>query len=495
MSGSLAAGFLKDIVANIDDDFPRLVFADWLEENGHLDRAEFVRVQVERARLPDWDARQVRLRLREKQLLDQHGEEWLSELPTIEGAKWEGFRRGIVAEVSFASFEAMRQMAHACRETAPVEAITVRWPRRGEEEAGDPIAELRELSLTGRPNDLDEIAALADSPQLATLRVLTARGLWAEGLARFVESPHLEGVEVLRLPSSRNLGNDGIRALMRAASLTSLEELDLAGWGAYQRYTDEPVVQSEGVEALATWSGLAGVRKLNLSDNSVGNVGLRTLLHSPHARTLKELTVRSCRLDAAAVAEFRDAPPSVELETLNIGENFLEPAGLQALTSARCLANLKSLHLDRCEILLVAAPHLANAPFLAGLRVLDLGHNHFGPEGLRALLDRAPEFLHTLRLRDNDLFANGVALLAASPASNTLLELDLSQNGLADTAAETLVASPHLRELRILSLLYNSLSRDALRALAGSPLGQRLGELMPEWNVQTQRPSGDDIPF
>ena len=43
---------LDFIVANIEDDAPRLVYADWLEENGHAARAEFVRVQLQRARLP-----------------------------------------------------------------------------------------------------------------------------------------------------------------------------------------------------------------------------------------------------------------------------------------------------------------------------------------------------------------------------------------------------------------------------------------------------------
>src|SRR6266404_2871334 len=129
MSGSLAKGFLDDIVANIDDDTPRLVYADWLIENGQDERGEFIRVQVERARLPAWDPAQVRLRLREEELLKLYGEEWLAELPAIKGVRWEGFRRGIVAEVSFASFEAMRANAHACRAVAAVEAVTVHWPR------------------------------------------------------------------------------------------------------------------------------------------------------------------------------------------------------------------------------------------------------------------------------------------------------------------------------------------------------------------------------
>lgn len=41
---------LQSIIDNPDDDFSRLVFADWLEENGQADRAEFIRVQVAIAR-------------------------------------------------------------------------------------------------------------------------------------------------------------------------------------------------------------------------------------------------------------------------------------------------------------------------------------------------------------------------------------------------------------------------------------------------------------
>lgn len=41
----LRAAFLRDICAHPDDDMPRLIFADWLEEQGDLARAEFIRVQ------------------------------------------------------------------------------------------------------------------------------------------------------------------------------------------------------------------------------------------------------------------------------------------------------------------------------------------------------------------------------------------------------------------------------------------------------------------
>src|SRR5579884_3843833 len=241
VSGELAKGFLDDIVANIDDDTPRLVYADWLTEHGQDDRAEFIRVQVQRARLPAWDAAQVRLWLRERQLLERHGEGWLAEMPAVQGAKWEGFRRGLVAEVSFASFEAMRATAHACRAVAPVEAVTVHWPRRREgRKVVKPIAELRELTLTGRPFE-DEIPLLAESPQLATLRALTVLGLDAGDLTRLAASPHLTGLRTLRLTSS-GLGTSGVRALTQAATLNGLEELDLSGPGFYEGYYDDPII-------------------------------------------------------------------------------------------------------------------------------------------------------------------------------------------------------------------------------------------------------------
>jgi uncharacterized protein (TIGR02996 family) len=36
---------LRGIVENLDDDGPRLVYADWLDDHGDPERAEFIRVQ------------------------------------------------------------------------------------------------------------------------------------------------------------------------------------------------------------------------------------------------------------------------------------------------------------------------------------------------------------------------------------------------------------------------------------------------------------------
>lgn len=41
------SSFLRTICDHPDDDLPRLVYCDWLDENGQSERAEFIRIQIE----------------------------------------------------------------------------------------------------------------------------------------------------------------------------------------------------------------------------------------------------------------------------------------------------------------------------------------------------------------------------------------------------------------------------------------------------------------
>ena len=72
--------FLQAVSEGPDDDAPRLVYADWLEEHGRPERADFIRTQVELARLPAEGRRRPELERRELELLSTHEEEWLPPL-------------------------------------------------------------------------------------------------------------------------------------------------------------------------------------------------------------------------------------------------------------------------------------------------------------------------------------------------------------------------------------------------------------------------------
>src|SRR3954451_19969395 len=74
------AGFLRAVVADPADDAPRLVYADWLDDHGQPERAEFIRVQCELARTPADDPRRLELEARERALLGVQEERWVGPL-------------------------------------------------------------------------------------------------------------------------------------------------------------------------------------------------------------------------------------------------------------------------------------------------------------------------------------------------------------------------------------------------------------------------------
>src|SRR4051812_6366435 len=72
--------FLRAIIDNPDDDLPRLVYADWLDEHGDPDRAEFIRLQCTLScpsTKRDEFAQQF---MRSENLLARHRERWLGPL-------------------------------------------------------------------------------------------------------------------------------------------------------------------------------------------------------------------------------------------------------------------------------------------------------------------------------------------------------------------------------------------------------------------------------
>jgi uncharacterized protein (TIGR02996 family) len=99
--------FLRDIIANPDDDTPRLIYADWLEDQSDP-RGEFIHVQCLLADLAVEDPRRPALQARERELLARHQDQWLGPLrPLLSG--WT-FRRGFLDAVSV---PAATYLAHA----------------------------------------------------------------------------------------------------------------------------------------------------------------------------------------------------------------------------------------------------------------------------------------------------------------------------------------------------------------------------------------------
>src|SRR5207249_4566878 len=86
--------FLRAVAEQPADDGPRLVYADWLEEQGDADRAAFIRAQCELARLAPDDPRAEELALAAQDLLTARLGDWLDPFKSFLGEPQ--FRRGFL---------------------------------------------------------------------------------------------------------------------------------------------------------------------------------------------------------------------------------------------------------------------------------------------------------------------------------------------------------------------------------------------------------------
>lgn len=97
---------LRAIAHSPDDDTPRLALADWLDEHGHHERAEFIRLQIDLARTNPGDAGypEKTARMRRCGVFTAEGKTpFFDHLPT-EGCKI-GFHRGLIASIDTANAE------------------------------------------------------------------------------------------------------------------------------------------------------------------------------------------------------------------------------------------------------------------------------------------------------------------------------------------------------------------------------------------------------
>jgi uncharacterized protein (TIGR02996 family) len=105
-----AAALLAAVRAAPADDAPRLVYADWLDEHGQPERAEFIRLQCELARTDD-----PALRRREAELLAAHHDALAGPLaaPHLRFRFERGFIAGFGHTGVFQAFDPERRAAGA----------------------------------------------------------------------------------------------------------------------------------------------------------------------------------------------------------------------------------------------------------------------------------------------------------------------------------------------------------------------------------------------
>jgi uncharacterized protein (TIGR02996 family) len=114
---------LRAICENPDDDTPRLVFADWLDESGEPERAEFIRVQIRTESAARHSREWVRLTDHARQLSEKAC--WSPKPGPCECGQWEDYRRGFVDGLWVERLEPFLAQPAAYFEQAPIRELAV----------------------------------------------------------------------------------------------------------------------------------------------------------------------------------------------------------------------------------------------------------------------------------------------------------------------------------------------------------------------------------
>jgi uncharacterized protein (TIGR02996 family) len=96
--GSEEEALLRTIMAEPEADAPRLVYADWLEEQGDSDRAEFIRLSCSITAIPESSPEWQQLRGRMYELKEINGALWTQFVPAW-GRNRIFFHRGLLTEI------------------------------------------------------------------------------------------------------------------------------------------------------------------------------------------------------------------------------------------------------------------------------------------------------------------------------------------------------------------------------------------------------------
>jgi uncharacterized protein (TIGR02996 family) len=356
---------LMTIAANHDADTPRLVYADWLDENAtpdnsHAARAQFIRTQISILRgidvatgvslTPELTAA---FTAHENELLAAHRIEWEAEThqslgPTCEEVT---FQRGFPCDV---------------------------WVNGIQELIASRILEANTNTLTGLSisNLEGQLPELLSHPGIArlTLLDLESNGIGDVGAEAIAASPHLAHLTMLNLWNN-GIGDAGAEAIAASPHLAHLTTLDL--WN-----ND---IGTIGAEAIAAAPYLKNLTTLNLRENNIGDSGVEAIAAAPHFKNLVTLDLEDNDIGTEGAIALATSQYLTNLTSLNLWNNSIGDAGAVAIAASPYLKNLTTLELEDNNIGTVGAEAIGTSPYLKNLTTLNLWNNNIGDAGAVAI--------------------------------------------------------------------------------------------------------------
>lgn len=362
----------------------------------------------------------------------------------------------------------------------------------------DPSGELDLSGVHAEPELFDALRALPELHRLETL-FLDEAHLGDAGLVALVDA--LAEAASLRHLSLRfnAIGHEGMRALLAAPWIATLQELDLTG----------NRIDNTELELLAEAPPLA-LSRLHLSANlfcphgvqmlvdaelplevlslyrcTVNNDGVRALAACESLRGLQTLILAHTAIDDVGARAIAESPILGQVEVLDLAQNDIGEAGIVALSKAK-MPQLSELDLSGNTVTSAALQAVAASEWGA-LRVLELGGSYLmgggsGSAEAFAALSEAPALRNLERLGLAGHLCGDEAVSALARGSwPHLSQLDLRMNELGDAAAGALAGTQGMESLTFLDLRANRIGDVGAVALSGADL-ERLELLLLDDN-------------
>lgn len=377
---------LAAIRAQPDEDTPRLIFADWLDENDQPARAAFVRAQVELARTPPWEPFAVRCRWRAPEIVS--GKPFRRELPPDNGlmVSWpdEPFRRGFGWALNVRVINLWSELAEPLFDREPIGRVAFwtgtldNWTRIA---ASECVRNFREVELHASP--IEPMLALRDKPAACGVTDIYFRRASGAGIPEVIEDLCLAPLGHTVRGLHFKVGYESLNELIDSINTRGpLERLSFAVMG----------ITADHVRRLFTGPAASALTEFHLRNEPLGEGGAKALADGI-PETLRDLTLAGVGIQANGLEALARCDRLTELRRLNLSTNPLTPRATRVLSLSHALAGLRSLDLSHCRIGDKGVRHIVASKFWSNLVELDLRFNPISAVGAKHLLDapRAPD--------------------------------------------------------------------------------------------------------
>lgn len=286
---------LTAVIASPDSDQPRHAFADWCEESGDSERADFIRLQCSLHGDSLSPGEREALERREEKLLQDRGWDWADEFG-LDVSEWV-FERGFVERVELC-IEASAEQILGVLEKSPIRHIrdtSQLCDLKGLVEALPYLGHLTGLELWGLYAVDDALVRqILLSPELQRLKTLVLHHdrngnlVDEQVLIEALRSPYRENIEELAINvdcSWRGPSNEVIGAIADSPYLRNLRRLNLSNAGDAG---NNPQLTVQTIRRLATSPNLANLEELDLRAVHATSEVWAALLEMPQLTSLKK---------------------------------------------------------------------------------------------------------------------------------------------------------------------------------------------------------------